>query len=182
MTDEIIRAAALTESRWLNDAGRKADIASGPGWLVGFAWLDRDAPFSDYASHDRTITLLQGAGFSLALREGSLLTVDRPHVPAAFDGAGPIACHLLGGPCMVLNAITAYPAFSHTVQVVGAADLAEVGPGPLVFLVVLRGSVAVDAASLAERDTVRLSAAVSLRGSPDARVAVVRIERMEDAA
>ena len=39
-----------------------------------------------------------------------------------------------------------------------------------------------DAASLAERDTVRLSAAVSLGGSPDARVAVVRIERMEDAA
>jgi environmental stress-induced protein Ves len=176
MQANIIRAADLTSSPWLNGAGRKADIASGPGWLVGFAELEKDAPFSDYADHDRTITLVQGSGFSLALPEGSLLTVDQPGVPAAFAGAGPIACHLLGGPCSVLNAITAYPAFSHTVQVVGAADLAATSPGPIVFLVVLRGSLTAGSVTLGVRDTLRLGAPTPLQASPDARVAVVRID------
>jgi hypothetical protein len=52
-------------SRWRNGAGRKADIAAGPDWLVGYAWLDADAPFSDYAGYDRTITLIEGPGFIL---------------------------------------------------------------------------------------------------------------------
>ncbi|MDR3536292.1 MAG: HutD family protein [Acetobacteraceae bacterium] len=180
MQTDVIRAAGLSESRWLNGAGRKADIASGPGWLVGFAWLERDAPFSDYADHDRTITLLEGAGFSLALPEGALLTVDRPGVPAAFNGAGPIACGLRSGPCMVLNVITAYPAYSHTVQVLDAADLMGLPPGRSGFLVVLQGAITVGATTVGPRDTVRWTAAVNLRPSADARVAVIRIEPMGD--
>ncbi len=175
MPADIIRHTSLSESPWLNGAGRKADIASGPGWTVGFAWLERDAPFSDYAGHDRTITLLEGAGFTLALREGALLTVDQIGVPAAFDGAGPIACTLLGGPCTVLNAMTAYPALSHTVQVL---DMADIAPGPDVLLVVLRGTITAGAESAGPRDALRLTDTTGLRFSPDARAAVVRIEPM----
>jgi environmental stress-induced protein Ves len=178
MATEIIRASRLSESRWLNGAGRKADIASGPSWMIGYAWLDQDAPFSDYAGHDRTITLLQGFGFTLSLPEGSVMTVKELYVPAAFDGAGPIACHLLGGPCMVLNANTAYPLYSHTVQVIDSADLADVVPGSKVFVVVLRGSLTNGADVLEERDTLRLASATALHASPDGRVAVIRIDPM----
>ena len=158
----------------MNGAGRKADIASGEGWLLGFAWLDQDAPFSDYAGFDRTITLLEGPGFALELAAGSTLTVSRPFEPAAFDGAGPMACRILGGPCRVLNAISAYPAFAHSVQVIPGTDLAAIEPGALVFAVVLRGTL-LDAAVL---DTVVLTE--SLVGPPDALIAVVRFEQGND--
>src|SRR5262249_56056499 len=55
VTATLIPFASLSESRWRNGAGRKVDIASGPGWLVGFAWLDGDAPFSDYRGPDPTL-------------------------------------------------------------------------------------------------------------------------------
>ncbi|MBN8928389.1 MAG: HutD family protein [Rhodospirillales bacterium] len=172
MDPTLIRAADLSETPWRNGAGRKADIATGPGWLLGFAWLDRDAPFSDYAGHDRTITLLHGAGFRLALPAGAELTVDKPFDPVAFEGAGPIACTLPAGPCEVMNVITAYPALSHTVQVMDAADLAHVTPGPRVFLVVLTGTLG----AAQPRDTIVFSAPARLAPAAGTRVAVVRIE------
>ncbi len=171
----IIRAGELPITPWANGAGRKADILSGEGWLVGFAWLDRDAPFSDYAGHDRTIMLQEGPGFTLDLPAGSTVTVKQPFTPEAFDGAGPIACRTMGGPCRVLNAITAYPGFSHTVQVVAGTDLAATEPGPLVFGVVLRGTVG----GAGPLDTLRLTERMT--GAADALIAVVRIEQERDA-
>ena len=166
----VIPAAGLPITPWVNGAGRKADIASGDGWLLGFAWLDKDAPFSDYSGHDRTIMLLEGPGFSLDLPADSMVTVTDKFQPRAFDGAGPMACHVLG-PSQVLNAISAYPGFSHTMQVMPATDVA---PGPLAFAVVLRGKVG-DAGPL---DTVHLME--PLPASGDALVAVIRFERESD--
>ena len=65
MPHEPLTFATRPLSRWVNGAGRKADIDSGPGWMVGFAWLDTDAPFSDHSGQSRTITLLDGPGFTL---------------------------------------------------------------------------------------------------------------------
>jgi environmental stress-induced protein Ves len=171
----MIRAADLTVSPWLNGAGRKADIASGDGWLLGFAWLDKDAPFSDYGGHDRTIMLLEGPGFSLDLPEGRTLTVTERYQPVAFDGAGPIACHVLG-PCRVLNAISAYPGFSLTMQAMTAADYSStVMTGTFmagdVYAVVLRGRLG-DADPL---DTLLLTEPVV--ASADALIAVIRFEK-----
>ena len=163
----MIRAADLTVTPWANGAGRKADIASGDGWLLGFAWLDSDAPFSDYKGHDRTIMLVEGVGFTLELPVGQTVAVTERFRPAAFDGAGPIGCRVRG-PCRVLNAISAYPGFSHTMEVVPAADLV---PGPAVYAVVLRGTLG----GAGVLDTVVLTEAVA--ASDDALVAVVRFER-----
>ena len=88
-----------------------------------------------------------------------------------------MACHVLG-PCRVLNAISAYPGFSHTVQVMSGADFLThvmAGEGPPsttnTFAVILRGSVG-DAGAL---DTLRLTEPVT--ASPDSLVAVIRFER-----
>ncbi len=105
MPPTIVRAAGLAISPWPNKAGRKADIASGPGWLVAFAWLDQDARFSDYAGHDRTITLIEGAGFVLRFDDGHNVAV-APATPTLFDGGLPLTCHLPHGPCRVLNVMT----------------------------------------------------------------------------
>jgi environmental stress-induced protein Ves len=173
---DIIRAAGLVETPWLNGAGRKADIAAGSGWLVGLAWLETDASFSDYSGHDRTITLLEGGGFSLALPEGSLLTVERPGEPAAFDGKGPIACHLKAGPCTVLNVISAYPRYAHTVQVVGPGELDAIEPGPLVFLFVMRGRLRAGATEAGPRDTLQFDGPADLSVAPETRILAIRID------
>ena len=168
--NRIIAAADLPQSLWLNKAGRKADIAAGEGWLLGFAWLDQDAPFSDYSGFDRTITLLEGPGFTLDLPSGSVLSVATRFEPAAFDGAGPMACRVKG-PCRVLNAISAYPGMSHTVQVVPGADLASIKPGESVFAVVLRGAVG----AAGPLDTVVLTEATA--APDDSLIAVIRFQR-----
>ncbi len=171
--NEIIRAADLTETLWVNGAGRKADIASGEGWMLGYAWLDKDAAFSDYRGHDRTITLIEGPGFSLELPVGSTLAVTEKFRPAAFDGAGPMDCHVLG-PCRVLNAISTYPGWSHTVQVTSLPVVVDEGT-TFSFAVILRGAIG-DAGPL---DTIRLTE--PLPASPDVLLAVVRFEQDTDA-
>jgi hypothetical protein len=191
----IVRAAGLPVSLWANGAGRKADIAIGDGWLLGFAWLEHDAPFSDYSGHDRTITLLEGPGFSLDLPAGSTLTVTEKFQPVAFDGAGPMACHVRG-PSRVLNAISTYPGWSHTVEVISSGDVlpqrhagacrdprpagsetpqaADAGLPQLdggAYAVVLRGQIG-DAGPL---DTIPLTEPLTV--SPGTLIAVVRFER-----
>ena len=169
MKPSVIRAEGLAVTRWVNGAGRKADIATGEGWLLGFAWLDQDAPFSDYSGHDRTIMLLEGPGFSLDLPAGSVLSVTERFVPEAFDGAGPMACRVRG-PSRVLNAISTYPGWSHTMQVISGTDLASVAPGETVFAVVLRGAVG----DAGVGDTVPLTA--TTKGG-DGILAIVRFEK-----
>jgi environmental stress-induced protein Ves len=121
MTAIILRNTDLPISPWPNKAGRKADIASGPGWLVAFAWLDRDARFSDYTGLDRTITLIDGEGFVLRFDDGHDVAVS-PLVPTPFDGGLGLTCHLQDGPCRVLNVMTERARFSHRVRIGSDGD------------------------------------------------------------
>lgn len=113
----LLRHAELPISRWHNGAGRKAAVASGPGWFIGFAWLEEAADFSHYEGQDRTITLLRGHGFALDFAEGAPLLVDRPQVPSAFDGGRACRCRLLEGPCLVVNAVSERARFRHSVEI-----------------------------------------------------------------
>jgi environmental stress-induced protein Ves len=160
----MIPFASLAVSRWPNGLGRKADVAGGPGWLLSFAFLDQDADFSDYTGHDRTITLLEGEGFVLEGADGSSLAVDRPHRPTAFDGGWRCRMRLLGGRCLVLNAITERAGWSHAVDVTTT-------PGEAGFAVLLAGAATLAGGGrMAPRDAVVLPAALS----GDAAFAVAR--------
>jgi environmental stress-induced protein Ves len=145
------RHADLPISRWRNGAGRKADIAGGQGWFLGFAWLDAAADFSDYQGQDRTITLLRGNGFALDFAEGPPLLVDRPHVPSPFDGGRACRCRLLDGPCLVVNAISDRALFRH------AVDIRIPRPTDTGFAMLLSGSATLpDGGSAHPLDTVAL--------------------------
>ena len=173
----LIPFSRLEVSRWRNGAGRKADIAAGPDWLVGFAWLDADAPFSDYGGHDRSITLVDGPGFTLDFAPRQPALVARaPYVPRAFDGGWAAQCRVPDGPCVVLNAMTARAAWTHTVTVGPAAATAAPSPGGVVFLVVLEGSVTIDGLTAGPRDTFRLDGAATPDASAGARAALIRID------
>jgi environmental stress-induced protein Ves len=161
----LIRGSELPVSRWVNGAGRKADIATGEGWMAGFAWLDEDAPFSDFTGHDRTITLIKGAGFTLRFPDHSL-KVDRVNTPASFDGGWPAMCHVPGGPCVVLNAMTARDRFTHSVHIIRAEgqDIAAPEGGALV-LVVLAGTLALPGCALATaHDSLRVTGTERIEG------------------
>jgi uncharacterized protein len=164
-------------SRWRNGAGRKADIAAGPDWLVGFAWLDTDAPFSDYAGHDRTITLIEGSGFALDFGPAHpALLARRPFVPAAFDGGWPARCRVPDGPCVVLNAMTARAAWTHRVMVATGSVRTAPPPGGVALLVVLEGRVSIGGQTAGPRDAFRIEGAGTLDDDVAARVAVIGID------
>lgn len=160
MASELLTFATRVISRWPNDAGRKADIASGPGWLAGFAWLDADAPFSDLSGQDRTITLLDGPGFTLDFAPPHpALVVRSRHVPSQFDGGWPARCRILG-PCLVLNAMSVRGQWRHEVRVLTApARLPDLTPGAVAFLV-----------DLTTLDTLRLHGAIETDGLPAAHI------------
>jgi hypothetical protein len=177
MTVTVIPFAGLTVSPWRNGAGRKADIAAGADWLVGFAWLDADAPFSSYDGHDRTITLIEGPGFTLDFgRAHAALAARKPYVPCLFDGGWTAQCRVPDGPCMVLNAMTARATWTHSVSVGPVAAQAAPSHGGLAFLVVLEGSVAIDGQTAGPRDAFRLSGAATSEAGADARAALIRID------
>jgi len=170
-------------SRWRNGAGRKADIAAGPDWLVGFAWLDADAPFSDYVGHDRTITLIEGPGFTLDFGpRHDALDVQIPYAPRPFDGGRTAYCRVPDGPCIVLNAMTARATWTHSVSVAPAAALAAPAPGGVAFLVVLEGSVVIDGRIAGPRDAFRLAGAVTPHTRGAARTALIRIDPIRPGA
>ena len=158
MASERLTFATRTLSRWPNGAGSKADIASGPGWMAGFAWLDVDAPFSDLSGQDRTIMLLDGPGFSLDFTQAhAALFVRSRNIPRSFDGGWPAQCRILG-PCLVLNTMSVRRQWRHDVWVLTTAThVPAQTPGAIAFLV-----------DLTTRDAPRLDGAPG-RGDRDER-------------
>jgi environmental stress-induced protein Ves len=169
----LIRRDGLVISPWRNGAGRTADIAAGPGWTVGFAFLDADAPFSDYSGHDRTITLVEGPGFTLTGPGREPLIVSVPATPAPFDGGWRVDCHIHGAPCVVLNAMTERAAWHHAVSVHRGAALPALAAGDV--LVVLAGEVASGGEVARRHDALRIVGAATVHASADALVCRISI-------
>ena len=160
MAHELLSFATRPLSRWANGAGRKADIDSGPSWMVGFAWLDADAQFSDLGGRDRTITLLHGPGFTLDFASlHPALDVSSPHVPCRFDGGWPTQCRILG-PSLVLNAMSARGQCRHDVRILTQPTTLPVQPvGTFAFLV-----------DLTTRDALRLDGQIEVGNLPAAYI------------
>lgn len=178
----VIRHDGLHVSRWKNGAGRKADIAEGDGWMVGFAWLDSDAPFSDFTGHDRTIMLVDGPGFTLDFSGGGSLTVTKPFAPMAFDGGWPTFCRI-AGPSRVLNVMTRRDHFAHRLVVAAGSDVVPSAPALAQFLVVLRGTVhlsgAATTATLGAGDGVAFDQPLTATTPDDGFVARIVVTRKD---
>ena len=172
----VIRRADLTITPWRNGAGRKADIATGPGWLIGFAVLDADAPFSDYTGHDRTITLAEGPGFTLADTTGKSLPVTTIGRPAPFDGGWIVDCRIHGAPCVVANVMTERAHWRHAATVHSAADLPPPDPtAEAEVLVLLAGTATLDGTLTGRHDAIRRAPGQDLHASADALIYRARV-------
>jgi environmental stress-induced protein Ves len=177
MPDSILRFADLPVTRWRNGLGRKADLTGGPGWTLSFAWMDCDAPFSDYRGQDRTLTLLEGTGFTLAFDGQPPLVIDRQQEPTHFNGDWPARCVLAGSSCMVFNIIAERARWQQSVEIVPVAGEVALTPrgGPC-YAVVLEGEVTLPDARVATRyDAVAVPGRMVLRGQ-GARLALAQLQ------
>ena len=172
----LFRRTGLEISPWRNNAGRKADIASGPGWLIGFAFLDAGAPFSDYTGHERTITLAEGPGFTLSGAGGDDLVVRDVAQPAPFDGGWLVHC-AIAGPCIVANAMTERAKWRHVVGIHRGAGLPLLDPAgsEADVLIVLHGTLIIDGISLGRHDAIRLTAPTTAAATDDAVIYRARV-------
>jgi len=174
----LIRRATLPVTPWPNGAGRKADIISGDGWLIAFAHLDADAPFSDYSGYDRTITLVEGPGFTLSGPGHPDLRLAMRAMPTQFDGGWPVRCHI-EGPCLVLNCMTDRTRWRHDVAVYAAGDPQPPGHADAVadLLVVLRGEMRIGDEIAEPLDAIRIDGGAVAHASHDTLVCRIRVLR-----
>ena len=173
----MIAFDGLAQSLWPNGAGRKADILAGDGWAIGFAWLERDAPFSDFTGVDRTIMLVEGPGFSLhplGLRD---YAIHERHVPHDFDGGWQTRCSVIG-PCLVLNVFTRTVDWRHEVTVMDTPTRIEPGCDTAVVVVVLQGTVSIAGQTAGPCDAFDLISPTELTAASGSRIALYRITRV----
>lgn len=182
-----VRAASLVISPWKNGAGRKADIAEGHGWTLGYAWLDGPAAFSDYGGHDRTITLIEGPGFTLQDPHGrTVVEADARFAPKLFDGGAALQCQI-AGPCRVLNVMTARETVHHRLVILeNPTRIAAPHPGERNLIVALDDGITLAgtvATSLGRYDAIELADAADLRCANTGvtfRVALVTLQHIGD--
>jgi len=175
LTANFIPFDSLSETPWANGHGRKADIASGDGWSLAFAWLDQPAPFSDYTGVFRTITLVEGDGFILDFTDHPPIRVSRIGAPASFDGGWTAQCRPLGGPCCVLNAFSAKGRWRHMVRVSEPSGIGPLRAGD--FIVVLSGHACLGGLVAGTRDSLAITDVTTISGSANSMVALVRFDR-----
>lgn len=96
---------------WKNGLGRTRELAAQPPdagmddflWRVSVAEVDSAAPFSAFPGIDRTIVLLDGAGFVMDFDDGHTHALTEPFAPFAFPGEARVAVTLAGGPTRDFN-------------------------------------------------------------------------------
>ena len=110
----LIPASNYRRMRWKNGLGETAEIAiSPPGaaldafvWRISLARIETSGPFSRFPGIDRTLTLIDGAGFRLAVDEHPPVELTPRSAPYTFRGESAVAASLLAGPVTDLNVMT----------------------------------------------------------------------------
>ncbi|MEI7036720.1 HutD family protein [Fulvimonas yonginensis] len=96
---------------WKNGLGRTRELAVEPAgagmddflWRASVAEVDSAAPFSAFPGIDRTIVLLDGAGFTMRLDDGRVHALTEPYAPFAFPGEAAVSITLADGPTRDFN-------------------------------------------------------------------------------
>ena len=156
----ILRAEQLQPQPWRNGQGITREIAVMPPgagmddflWRVSLADVVGAAPFSRFPGVDRTIVLLDGAGFRMTLdgaQEHDLTTLC---VPFAFPGEAAVAVALAGGATRDFNLMLRRGRATGGVEVWREPG-ARACPAELVLLHTVRGPVETPAGTLAAGDS-----------------------------
>jgi environmental stress-induced protein Ves len=107
----IIHLRDCPPQPWKNGLGQTREMAVQPVsdsshdllWRVSIAEVTCAAPFSAFPGIDRTIVLLDGAGFTMTLDGGQTHALTTRFVPFAFPGEAAVEVQLAGGPTRDFN-------------------------------------------------------------------------------
>ena len=161
----LVRFADLAPMRWKNGGGETRELAIHPpgaaldgfDWRISMARVAVDGPFSAFPEVDRTLVMLDGAGFDLAVEFAAPLRLTSFSEPYAFPADVATVATLVDGPVDDLNVMTRRGRFEHEVT---ARDLA--GPikveaaGGTLIVVCGAGEVSAGDAVLGRRDALVL--------------------------
>ncbi|THK35215.1 HutD family protein [Ensifer sp. MPMI2T] len=121
---KILRSNEYRHMPWKNGGGETVEIAVSPeraslsdfDWRISMATVASDGSFSTFPGIDRTLSILEGAGMTLAIegRQPKLLTVADP--PLAFPAEAPTSAMLRDGPVIDLNVMTRRGVLKHRVR------------------------------------------------------------------
>lgn len=160
----IRRFASLSETPWPNGKGRRADILQTDAALVSFAWLDMDAPFSALPGQDRTVTLVEGPGFTLHFEGRPAMAASHPGQTLRFDGALAPYC-TIAGPCTVLSAMAQRDRWVPDIRVSPLEAGEAASPADALAAVLLSGrAIGADGEALQRFDAV-VGGAIALRAT-----------------
>jgi environmental stress-induced protein Ves len=100
---------------WRNGSGITREIARDAGagaeflWRLSLASITASGPFSNYDGYRRSVTLIAGNGFRLAIGAQQPLTLDMVGATALFSGDVPTGCVLIDGACSDLSLMVREP-------------------------------------------------------------------------
>ncbi|HTI66353.1 MAG TPA: HutD family protein [Caulobacteraceae bacterium] len=180
----ILAARDRKAQPWKNGGGVTREIAVHPPGadMDGFAWristaeVASDGPFSRFEGVDRTLVILDGAGFELAVEGAAPVRLTPASAPLFFPADAPASARLLAGPVNDLNVMVRRGAWASRVERRKVAG--EVRCTAEVCLVLALGRCAADGASLEPGDAVRLEAGEAAVLDGPGEVIVVALSRL----
>jgi environmental stress-induced protein Ves len=161
----IIRAADCLVMPWKNGGGTTTEIAVAPkgatlndfDWRISMAHVGQDGPFSSFPGIDRTLSVLTGAGITLAFGDGEHVKLDRSSAPYPFAADRAVDGQLVDGPIDDLNVMSRRGRWQHRVERLSGASSLTASEGLLV-LVARKGDWLVNGAVLPAGDSAILDA------------------------
>jgi environmental stress-induced protein Ves len=170
----LLKASTYRRMPWKNGGGETVEIAVSPegaalsqfDWRISMATVATDGPFSIFPGIDRTLSILEGSGMSLAIDGGHPLLLTQESDPLAFAADIAVSATLAAGTITDLNVMSRRGALRHHVERVEVDGSASVRVKDRTWLVLChRGSVDLEwengKAGLAPGDSVLLEGAVS---------------------
>ncbi|MGK9337903.1 HutD/Ves family protein [Sinorhizobium meliloti] len=120
----ILRSSEYRHMPWKNGGGETVEIAVSPDratiadfdWRISIATVATNGAFSIFPGIDRTLSILEGSGMTLAIegRQPKLLTAS--DAPLTFPADLPTSATLADGPVTDLNVMTRRQALKHRVR------------------------------------------------------------------
>ncbi|HEV7334377.1 MAG TPA: HutD family protein [Bosea sp. (in: a-proteobacteria)] len=161
----IIRAADCRTMPWKNGGGTTTEIAVSPDgaslsdfdWRISMAHVGQDGPFSSFPGIDRTLSVLTGAGITLAFGDGEHVRLDRSSAPYPFAADRAVEGVLVDGAIDDLNVMSRRGRWRHRVERLSGAGVLTAAEG-LLMLVARKGDWLVNGAALPSGDNAILEA------------------------
>ena len=144
----VIRSATYRRMPWKNGGGETVEIAVSPegaalaefDWRVSMATVATDGPFSIFTGIDRTLSILEGNGMSLAIDGKAPVLLTGTSDPLAFPADVAVSAKLPDGPITDLNVMTRRQSLRHTVDRLVVDPSATVRLSTPTFLLLCRGA------------------------------------------